>query len=220
MPLKIVAVFYRAPLLSLVSQAQVVKPKDLEGKRVAVSRIGSESHRYGILMLEKSGVDAKKVTFLQTGSTTVSLTALQQGSVEAAVLSPPFTGVMGRQGFKILMRSRDLIEVPWLGVVTSRQKIQKQPARVRNFLKAIGETLKSVRQDRRAVTAYIQQNWKVGQEVAEEAYEDIHGVTLEDMTMAEGRVKDHLEAIHRRGEISKMIPANEIFDFSALQGLK
>lgn len=89
-------------------------------------RIGSESHRYGVLMLQNSGVDAKRVTFIQTGSTTVSLTALQQGSVEAAVLSPPFTGVMAEKGFTILARSSNLVEAPWLGLVTSRQKIQRQ----------------------------------------------------------------------------------------------
>src|SRR5689334_15015681 len=92
MPLKTLAVIYRAPLFSLVAPASIANVKDLEGKKVAVSRIGSESHRYGSLMLESGGADPKKVTFIQTGSTTVSLAALQQGSVNAAVLSPPFTG--------------------------------------------------------------------------------------------------------------------------------
>ena len=110
MPVKAVAVIYRSPLFSLVSPASVTSPKDLEEKKVAVSRLGSDSHRYGVLMLEKSGVDPKKITFIQTGSTTVSVTALQQGSVAAAVLSPPFTGAMAQKGFKIFMRSRALVE--------------------------------------------------------------------------------------------------------------
>ena len=43
-PLKVLAVLYRAPLFSLVSGAAIKAPKDLEGKKVGVSRIGSESH--------------------------------------------------------------------------------------------------------------------------------------------------------------------------------
>src|SRR4249919_1953059 len=43
-PLKVLAVLYRAPLFSLVSGATIKRPKDLEGKKVGVSRIGSESH--------------------------------------------------------------------------------------------------------------------------------------------------------------------------------
>jgi NitT/TauT family transport system substrate-binding protein len=166
MPLKTVAIFYRAPLLSLLVPGNVTKPKDLEGKKVAVSRIGSESHRYGALMLENSGVDEKKITFIQTGNTIVSLNALQQGAVAAAVLSPPFTGLVARQGFKVLMNARDLIDAPWLGVVTNRQKIAKQPGQVRAFLAALRDTLKNIRQDKAGAVAYIQQNWQVPSDVA------------------------------------------------------
>ena len=117
MPVKALAVLYRAPLFSLVGPTTLAGARDLEGRTVAVSRIGSESHRYGTLMLESGGADPKKVTFIQTGSTTVSLTAIQQGSVNAAVLSPPFTGIMAEKGYKILARSRGLAEAPWLGLV-------------------------------------------------------------------------------------------------------
>jgi ABC-type nitrate/sulfonate/bicarbonate transport system substrate-binding protein len=221
MPLKVVGVFYRAPLLSLLAPAQVAKPKDLEGKKVAVSRIGSESHRYGALMLENSGVDEKKITFIQTGSTTVSLTALQQGAVAAAVLSPPFTGIMARQGYRVLMNSRDLIEAPWLGVVTSRQKISKQPEQVRNFLLALRETLRSVRQDRKGVVAYIQKTWQVASGVAEEAYDDIAGVMVEDLVMPEERVNIFWERAQSRGELGKKpLTMSEIFDYSFARGLK
>jgi NitT/TauT family transport system substrate-binding protein len=221
MPLKTIAVIYRAPLLSLLVSARVARPKDLEGKKVAVSRIGSESHRYGALMLETSGVDEKKVTFIQTGSTTVSLTALQQGAVEAAVLSPPFTGLMARQGYKVLMNSRDLIEAPWLGVVTSRQKIQKQPEQVRNFLLALRETLRSVRQDRQGVVSYIQKTWQVAPGVAEEAYDDIAGVMVDDLIMPEDRVNNFLERAQSRGELGKKpLTMSEIFDYSFARGLK
>ena len=130
MPLKIVGILYHGSPFSLVGAASA--PKDLAGKKVAVSRIGSESHKAALLMLEKSGVDVKKVTFLQTGSTTVSMIALQQSSVDAAVLSPPFTGEMVVKGFKVLQRSRGLAEVPSNGLVTSREKIQKQPQKVSN----------------------------------------------------------------------------------------
>ena len=69
MPLKATAVLYKAPLFSLVSPATVTNIKSLEGKQVAVSRLGSDSHRYGVMMMENSGVDAKKITFIQTGNT-------------------------------------------------------------------------------------------------------------------------------------------------------
>src|SRR5581483_9147447 len=221
MPLKTVAIFYRAPLLSLLVPPNVTKPKDLEGKKVAVSRIGSESHRYGALMLENSGVDEKKITFIQTGNTIVSLNALQQGAVAAAVLSPPFTGLVARQGFKILMNARDLIEAPWLGVVTSRQKIAKEPGQVRAFLAALRDTLKNIRQDKTAAVAYIQQNWQVPADVAAESYDDIAGVMVEGLVMPEQRIKVFLERAHGRGELgNKPLALADIFDYCIARGLK
>lgn len=68
LPVKALAILYRAPLFSLISPSGVSSVKELEGKKVAVSRIGSESHRYGSLMLESGGADPKKVTFIQTAA--------------------------------------------------------------------------------------------------------------------------------------------------------
>lgn len=220
MPLRAIAVVYRSPLFSLVSPPSVNNPKELEGQKVAVSRLGSDSHRYGVLMLEKSGVDPKKITFIQTGSTTVSLTALQQGSVTGAVLSPPFTGAMAQKGFKVFMRSRALVEAPWLGLVTVRQKLQKQPDQVGRMLRAVQEVLGSIRRDKRGVTAYIEKNFNVPRPVAEESYEDIRDVIVEDLIMPENQVKAYLDSSHARGELRRALAVSDVFDFSFLKALK
>lgn len=219
MPVKAVAVLYRAPLFSLLSQ--LPNAKSLEGKKISVSRIGSESHFNGAVMLEKSGADPKKVTWIQTGSTALNMLPLERGLVEGAVLSPPFTGVMARKGFKILKRSGDVIDAsPFNGLVTTRDKIQKQPDRLRNALKAMLEAIKSIRQDRKAVIAYIMQSFAVDQGVAEEAYDDISGVLLDDMMMAESGLNKYLELIYGRGETNKPLTVNEIVDYSFLKALK
>jgi ABC-type nitrate/sulfonate/bicarbonate transport system substrate-binding protein len=220
MPLKAVAVFYRAPLFSLVSPANLGSLKELEGKRVAVSRLGSDSHRYGVMMMEQSGVDAKKVTFIQSGSTTVSLAALQQGSVAAAVLSPPFTGAMAERGYKVLAKSRSLPDLPWLGLVTSRQKIEKQPERVKSVLRAMREALESIRADRQGVIAYIEKNFNVNATVAAESYEDLRGVLVDGLMMPEEQIKRYLEGAHARGELPKPLSFGDAFDFSPLKGLR
>src|ERR1044071_9574031 len=220
LPIKALAILYRAPLFSLVSPTGTTSVKDLEGKKVAVSRIGSESHRYGSLMLEHGGADPKKVTFIQTGSTTISLTAVQQGSVNAAVLSPPFTGMMAEKGFKILARSRSLIESPWLGLVASRNKIDRQAEQTRNVLRSMREVIHVVRRDKPAVVAYIEKTFKVSAANATESYEDINGVMLESMTMREDQIQKYLQDSHSRGEIPKPISPGDMFDFSLLRNLK
>jgi len=220
MPLKATAVLYKAPLFSLVSPATLPNIKSLEGKQVAVSRLGSDSHRYGVMMMEHSGVDPKKVTFIQTGNTTVSLAAVQQGSVAAAVLSPPFTGAMAEKGYKILARSRTLIEVPWMGMVTSRQKLEKEPELVRNVLRSLRDVVASIRRDKAGVVAYIEKSFKVTPAVAAEAYEDINGVIVEGLLMPEEQLKSYVEKAASRGEIPRPLSTNDVFDLSLLKSLK
>jgi ABC-type nitrate/sulfonate/bicarbonate transport system substrate-binding protein len=220
LPVKALAVLYRAPLFSLVGPPALSGVKELEGKKVAVSRIGSESHRYGSLMIESGGADPKKVTFIQTGSTTVSLTAIQQGSVNAAVLSPPFTGMMAEKGFKILGRSRSLAEAPWLGLVVHRQKVERQPEQVRNMLRSMRDVTAVIRRDKPAVVSYIEKNFKVSAANAAASYDDIAGVMVDSLMLSDKQIQDYLNGSYQRGELPKPIAVSEMFDFSLLRNLK
>jgi ABC-type nitrate/sulfonate/bicarbonate transport system substrate-binding protein len=220
LPVKALAILYRAPLFSLVSPSGVSSVRELEGKKVAVSRIGSESHRYGSLMLESGGADPKKVTFIQTGSTSVSLTAIQQGSVNAAVLSPPFTGIMAEKGYKILARSRSLAEAPWLGLVANRNKMDKQPEQVRNILRSLRDVTVAIRRDKAAVVSYIEKNFKVSTANANESYEDITGVMVDGLLLGDDQIQKYLDTSQARGEIPKRLTVGEMFDFSLLRSLK
>jgi ABC-type nitrate/sulfonate/bicarbonate transport system substrate-binding protein len=220
LPVRALAVLYRAPLFSLIGPTTLAGAKDLEGKKVAVSRIGSESHRYGSLMLESGGADPKKVTFIQTGSTTVSLTAIQQGSVNAAVLSPPFTGIMTEKGYRVLARTRGLAEAPWLGLVAHRQKIERQAEQVRKMLRSMQEVTAAIRRDKSAVISYIASNFKVSAANAASSYDDIAGVMVDSLLMGEKQIQDYLDGSHQRGEITKQIAAAEMFDFSLLRSLR
>jgi hypothetical protein len=82
------------------------------------------------------------------------------------------------------------------------------------------EAIKSIRQDRKVVIGYIMQSFVVDQAVAEEAYEDISGVLLDDMIMAESGLNTYLEMIYGRGETNKILTVNEIVDYSFLKALK
>ena len=128
---------------------------DLVGRKVGVSRIGSESHNAAVWMLSQNGADVRKVTFIQTGSTIVSMTGLQQNSLDAAVLSPPFTGEMIVQGFKALAKTSDVAESPFNGMVTSQENLRRRPERIRKSLKALLESYRRIKQDRpvRSITS-------------------------------------------------------------------
>ena len=219
-PLKVLAVLYRAPLFSLVSGTAIKAPKDLEGKKVGVSRIGSESHNAAVWMLTQNGVDLRKVTFIQTGSTIVSMIGLQQNSLDASVLSPPFTGEMVVQGFKVLARTSDVAESPFNGLATSLDKLRTRPERIRKSLKALLESYRRIKQDRQGTIDYIRQSFKVNERIAENSYNEIREVMLDDMIMPEERLKKALDGPYARSEGEKSLSINDVVDYSILRSLR
>lgn len=219
-PLKVLAVLYRAPLFSLLSGAGIKSAKALEGKKVGVSRIGSESHNAALWMLAHSGVDVKKVTFIQTGSTIVSMIGLQQGSLDGSVLSPPFSGDMVVQGYKILAKTSDAVESPFNGMATSQERLRARPERIRKSLKALLESFRRIKQDRAGSIDYIRQSFKVSERIAENSYNEIREVMLEDMIMPEERLKKALDGAYTRGEGEKNASVNDVVDYSMLRSLR
>ncbi len=219
-PLKVLAVLYRAPLFSLVSGSGIKNPKALEGKKVGVSRIGSESHNGAVWMLSRNGVDVKKVTFIQTGSTIVSMIALQQGSLDASVLSPPFTGEMVIHGFKILAKTGDVVESPFNGMVTSEERLHNRPERIRKSLKALLESFRRIKKDRAGSIEYIRQSFKVSDRIAENSYNEIREVMLDDMIMPEERLKKAVDGPYARSENEKPVAINNVVDYSILRSLR
>lgn len=219
-PLKVLAVLYRAPLFSLVSGAGIKTAKALEGKKVGVSRIGSESHNAAVWMLAHGGVDVKKVTFIQTGSTIVSMIGLQQGSLDGSVLSPPFSGDMVVQGYKILAKTGDAIESPFNGMATSQERLRTRPERIRKSLKALLESFRRIKQDRAGSIDYIRQSFNVSERIAENSYNEIREVMLDDMIMPEERLKKALDGPYARSEGEKSVSVNDVVDYSILRSLR
>ena len=219
-PLKVLAVLYRAPLFSLVSGAAIKAAKDLEGKKVGVSRIGSESHNAAVWMLTQNGVDVRKVTFIQTGSTIVSMIGLQQDSLEASILSPPFTGEMVVQGYKVLAKTSDVAESPFNGMATSLDKLRTRPERIRKSLKALLESYRRIKQDRPGTIDYIRQSFKVNERIAENSYNEIREVMLDDMIMPEDHLKKALDGPYARSEGEKSLSINDVVDYSILRSLR
>ena len=72
-----------------VTRKNVVKPEDLKGKRIAVSRFGSASDLTTRMVLRSWKLDPEKdVAFLQSGNTPTRMTALIAGHVDGALVSP------------------------------------------------------------------------------------------------------------------------------------
>jgi len=149
-------VYDRYPGLVLVvspKQTGTIKSvKDLAGKKVGVSAPGSSTHYFLNFLLKKNGVDAGSVGVIGIGLGATAVAAMEQGSVDAAImLDPAVTQLQGRnKDLAILSDTRtqkDNIEVfggdyPGGALYTKAEWIEKNPKAAQALAKAIVNTLK------------------------------------------------------------------------------
>jgi NitT/TauT family transport system substrate-binding protein len=105
-------VYDRYPGLALVvapkNTTTVASVKDLAGKKVGVSAPGSSTHFFLTYLLSKNGVDPNSVGVVGVGLEATAVAAMEQGSIDAAVmLDPAVTLLQGKHnGLKILSDTR------------------------------------------------------------------------------------------------------------------
>lgn len=130
----------------LVVRPNINSVEDLKGKRIGVFRFGSASHMRLLNVLPRYGMSERDVTFLQVGDTPERLIALNGGSIDATLLSPPDHLEALRAGTKILLNLRDLnVSYQGTGLVTTQRLLGRNRDLARRVVKTFVEAIHLVR---------------------------------------------------------------------------
>lgn len=149
-------VYDRYPGLTLVvapkNTASITSVKDLAGKRIGVSAPGSSTDYFIKYLLRKNGVDPNGVGIIGIGLGATAVAAMEQGSVDVAVmLDPAVTLLQGKyKDLRILSDTRtqkDTIDVfggeyPGGALYTRADWIEKNPKVAQALTNAVLNTLK------------------------------------------------------------------------------
>jgi ABC-type nitrate/sulfonate/bicarbonate transport system substrate-binding protein len=145
---KIVAVPYNTLALSLITQPGIRSMADLKGKRLGISRFGSNTDFGMRYLLKKYGIAERDVVLLQFGEAQAIFGALQTGAIQAGVLSYPTTAAAIKSGFKELIDYSDIdLEFPNSNVAVTDRFLQSQHDVMRRFLMAFVEGIHRYKTD-------------------------------------------------------------------------
>jgi len=118
----------------MTKKAAIKSVKDLEGRTVGTGSLGALLHQLVVALLRKKGVDEKKVTFVNVGSSTDVFRAIAAGTVDAG---PCEAWLAGRSGTRIVEEARfyeDLPEYTYQASYASERAIgRKRDAIVRTL---------------------------------------------------------------------------------------
>lgn len=127
----------------LVTRREVKSIAELKGKRIGISRFGSSSEFGARVLLQRAGLDPKLVSILQIGNEAERLAALKSGGIDGTVFNAPFGSAAKKFNFNIIADAVAL-GIPYFntGICGSAKLLQKNEARILNFLRAYVEAIK------------------------------------------------------------------------------
>ena len=200
---------------SLVAGGPIKKPEDLKGKRIAVSRIGGNTHYFTIQALRRSGLEPNRdFSFMQSGGDPEALAALMTGNVEAATLTPPSDAKALANGFHYVLYGPEL-KIPYAATafVTKRSVIAKRPQVIGNFMRAMAETAKIMHTDRDFVYKVLGKYLRVTEKSVLDAAYNAEIKALEPrLAIKAEALQATLEEIAQTDPRAKKVGAQELID--------
>jgi ABC-type nitrate/sulfonate/bicarbonate transport system substrate-binding protein len=162
----------------LMAAPQIKKAQDLRGKRIGVQTIVGATWMNSMLALEQLGLEPKRdnISFLPTGDPVTMARSLEAGRIDAAVLDPVSSRLLGNKGFSLLVDLlKDNVYFPGLGVGVSRTYLDQHGPIVEKIVTALTESLVFVLQpaNKPVVIKSMMKNLRLSDPAAaEDGYQD------------------------------------------------
>ena len=199
----------------LVTSANIRRVEDLKGKKFGISSFGGTPHSEAIMILRKFGMNPEKdVTFLQIGGSSSRYAALESGSIDAAMLVPPFNNFAVKHGFHQLISFNDVMRIPLGGLAVNTQKIKDQPEEIVKMIKALLKATDYIRTRKPEILSFIEAKWGIKEaDVREGIYKDMVGLFSHDGVASEDTMKNVVQLVRdtRKSKDDKTMA--DIFDW-------
>ncbi len=220
-PSKILIFTIAKPLQSFVSRKDIKEPRDLRGKKVAGSSPGGSATILAYQALRHFGLEpGKDVQVLPMGGSGAGrLAVLEQGVVDASLLSVPENIIALRKGYNELIFLGDVLSFPQNGFGTSVSRIQQRPEEVYRMVRATLRGLLFVTDDanRDQAREIMMRQWRVSD--AKLAFDMIdylkRGLAKEAVVSAEA-VQYFVDLTRETSNVVQPISAAQVVDFNFL----
>jgi NitT/TauT family transport system substrate-binding protein len=134
----------------LITRPEIKSIEQLKGRKFGVSRFGSSAD-FGLrALLKRLGVDpAKDASILQIGDEPSRIAAITSGNIDGTVANAPFGSEAERLKLNVVADSVKM-GIPFFntGLLGSRRYLDKQEAKVLNFLRAYLEAIKILKTEK------------------------------------------------------------------------
>jgi NitT/TauT family transport system substrate-binding protein len=223
MPLRVIAVTNRHPLLGLVVRRGINSVADLRGKKLSVSSFGGATYGAALYMLKNHGLRPKEdVTILAGGSNSVRIVALKQGAVDAVLLSSPEDIKAASEGLQILLDVGADYRLPWGGISATQAQLRRSGAEAERFVRAILRTTRSIvdPQNKSDVTRWLGKFFNLDDKVSDEFYRRLIPSLNPSGIVERDKIQIVIDSAVERGLTDKPLDPDAVVDFSIARQLR
>jgi len=213
-PLKMVANTNNKADLWIMGQRDLRRIEDLRGKIVGVG--GNQGTQFYMVydVLKHYGLE-KDVQIVSTGDVANGFLTLQQGGLSAVALTPPYSVMAKRMGFRELARAANILGAwPTTGLVAAREKLERNPDNVRRAVRAILRAVHFAVGRRAEMVRFISRQYKLEPGIAEEAYDAAMETLNPTLSLTDQEVQAELKRIAEQTKSKNTSRVADLVDFS------
>jgi len=218
LPVKVVASLIDGSTHALIARPEFKSARDLKGKTLGIQAYGATDQVAATMMFKHFGVDAEKeIKVVALGPAAARLSALKEGVVEAAVMSPPADEEARKLGFNVLARAYELFSFPFVGLGTHTRKIKERPDEVKRTIKALIKANRFIRQNREGTIQTLADWGRTTPALAAAAYDSAFKVYNLDGSIPDEGLLAVIDQAVKETKLTRQVTAGEVADTTLLR---
>ena len=199
---------------SIIAKPDIKRPEQLKGKRIGVSRIGSNPHYFAVQALRQFGIESREVSYIQVGGAPETLAALVAQGIDAAVLTVPTDAQALKLGYHYVIYGPDLKIAYAATTFNSRRSIlaRRGPV-IARFMRAMAEAAKIMHTDKEYTYKVLEKYLRIDDRKLLEASYNVEIKALEPrLAMKPEGFQSTLDEIAPTDPRAKTIKPQEMID--------
>lgn len=219
-PVKLLMSTKRTTIWHIVGGPGINSAADLKGKAIGLRSLGEASHYSTMKSLEKLGLDPKKDVSYVTIPGGTEVAALKSGSVAAAVLNEVQDLLVAQDlGYKKLIFTGDVIDIPIDGLGTTDRLLKENPDQVKRVIRATLRTLNYIKkkENREEVVQHFVKDWGMDRRMAEASWDFMDPILSTDGAVTDDGIRAMVEIGRASGAIKGEVDFKMGADFTLLK---
>jgi NitT/TauT family transport system substrate-binding protein len=207
---------------SIIAKPEIKTPEQLKGKRIGVSRIGSNPHYFAVQALRHYGIDSREVNYIQAGGAPETLAALVAQGIDAAVLTVPTDAQALKLGYHYVIYGPDLKIAYAATTLTTRRSIMvKRGPVISRFMRAMAEAAKIMHTDKEYMYKVMGKYLRVDDRKLLEASFNVESKALEPrLALKLEGIQSTLDEIAPTDPRAKTVKPQEMVDMRYLEEME